>query len=306
MLTVHAANKAQKQRHKKAGWVHDEAEGVNVSPRSPSKNEQSDMSRSVTASPVRETSPVEVFGSSDAAQGHPNNLESGTSNGAISPSQMGDGRSNVPKTFSDGRVNPYYLLMTEQERTLMIFGCFGFSRYSMIRSKCILILNESAWQTFFVLGAVLNSIYIAWIPSLDPETIDASTQELFEWADFLFLGIFYFEMIVGWIAWGFSGEQTAWFNRDFFHRLDFFIFLVSIYEQLTEWLGVQSFTLRPLRLLRIIKVMTSLRHFASVKAILITLGDGVSQLVSPTRLYLCLNLIVCVCCALKNCSNVFI
>ena len=42
-------------------------------------------------------------------------------------------------------------------------------------------------------------------------------------------------------------------HRDFFNRIDFFIFLVAIYEQTTRWLNVDGFTLLPLRLLRIVK-----------------------------------------------------
>ena len=192
-------------------------------------------------------------------------------------------KEEIPRRFPDGRINPYYLLADEQARSLTFLGFFGFSRRSLLRSKCIIIVNDGAWKALFVLGAICNSIYIAWLPGVDPASINSETEALFGWIDNIFLGLFYFELVVGWIAWGFAGHPNAWFNRDHFHRLDFFIFLVSIYELFTQWLqaqgiGVQSFTLRPLRLLRIIKVMTGLNHFASVKAILITLGDGVGQL----------------------------
>jgi hypothetical protein len=50
-----------------------------------------------------------------------------------------------------------------------------------------------------------------------------------------------------------------------------------VYEHTTRFFNLSGFTLLPLRLIRVIKVMTSLQHFASVKAVLITLGDGAEQ-----------------------------
>jgi hypothetical protein len=182
------------------------------------------------------------------------------------------------KFLKDGRINPYYLLLHEQARALTFFGFFGFSRYSQVRSKCIVIVNNKTWKAVFFSGAILNAIYIAVLPSIEAETLDEGTQELLGWLNALFLYLFYFEVAVGWVAWGFRGHPQAWFNRDFMYRLDFLILVVSIYEQVSRMIGMRAFTLQPLRLLRVLKVMTGLEHFASVKAILMTLGDGVAQL----------------------------
>ena len=57
----------------------------------------------------------------------------------------------------------------------------------------------------------------------------------------------------------------------------------AVYEQTTAYFNLAGFTLLPLRLLRVIKVMTGLQHFASVKAVLITLGDGAGQVTAYTH-----------------------
>ena len=292
VLSLHAVNKMHREKQKGAGWVVPETDAPHES----------------LAQPIRQNAALQKHGDPKApgspVQGALNSEQPPTAK-STSPKKLSspaglpgndaqhgwddEGRGHggeIPHFFSDGRVNPYYLLKDEQARTMTILGFFGFSRHSLIRSKMILILNDGHWQAIFVSGAILNSIYIAALPSFDP-TVLAENQAAFEMADAVFLAIFYFEMIAGWIAWGFGGKDTAWFNRDFFNRLDFFIFLVSIYEQMTRLLNVQSFTLRPLRLLRIIKVMTSLERFASVKAILITLGEGIGQLLVVFGIFVC-------------------
>lgn len=130
-------------------------------------------------------------------------------NNLKSPAALGD----IPRKFSDGRTNPYFLLRQEMPISLTVFGFGGFSRHSTIRSKCILMLNDTGWQMFFILSAVVNSIYISIQPELDLTSIDATTNMLMEWVDYLFLGIFYLEVVAGCIAYGFRGSSRAWFNR---------------------------------------------------------------------------------------------
>ena len=119
----------------------------------------------------------------------------------------------IPRMFSDGRMNPYFLLRQEMPISLTVLGFFGFSRHSSIRSKCVLMLNDTSWQMFFILCAVINSIYISIQPELDIDSLDSTTIMLMEWVDFLFLGVFYTEVIAGCVAYGFRGTPRAWFNR---------------------------------------------------------------------------------------------
>ena len=133
--------------------------------------------------------------------------------GVSRPGSAAGSHGEIPRKFSDGRTNPYFLLREEMPISLTFFGFLGFSRHSSIRSKCVLMLNDTGWQMFFVLCAVVNSIYISIQPELNLANMDDLTLMMMGWVDFLFLGIFYLEVVAGCVAYGFRGTPKAWFNR---------------------------------------------------------------------------------------------
>jgi hypothetical protein len=279
VLSLHTVNKMHKEKKKNAGWVAGEADAMKEGLE---QNTRSDAAATAQGSPRASKNPGQEAPRSPISIARlPGKEAKMHSDGkARSPGQ------DIPKVFSDGRANPYYLLRVEQARTMTIFGFGGFSRHSLIRSKMILILNDGYWQALFNTAAILNGMYIAVFPSFDQAVLD-EWDAVFETVDASFMAIFYSQMIAGWIAWGFYGRDTAWWNRDFFHRLEFLIFLVSVYEQLSvRLLHVQGFTLRPLLLLRIFKAMIGFQRFASVKSILFTIYEGSEKLVVVFGIFL--------------------
>ena len=272
VLSLHTVNKMQKEKKKNAGWVAAEADAMQEGLE---QNTRSDAAVTAQGSPRASKNPGEEAPHSPGKEARMHLDGKGSRPGQ-----------DIPKVFSDGRVNPYYLLRVEQARTMTILGFGGFSRRSLIRSKMVLILNDNYWQAFFNTSALLNGIYIAVFPSFDQAVLD-EWDAVFETVDAVFMGIFYSQMIAGWIAWGFYGRDTAWWNREYFHRIEFLIFLVSVYEQLSVRLfQVQGFTLRPLLLLRIFKSISGFPRFASVKSILLTIHEGREKLVVVFGIFL--------------------
>ena len=202
----------------------------------------------------------------------------------------GEAQSEIPEQYPDGSVNPYFLLKNEMPRTLTVLGVFGFSRRSLLRSKCILIVNDNYWKWTFELFTIANAIFVVSLPSLPPSVLgfftvsSASTNSMQGdmdkvWPDLIFLAVFTVQVFVGCVAWGFTGSERAWFNRDHFHRIDFLVFLASVYEIFATWIltNLQPLKAQPLRLLRIISILIRLRMFESMKQIAITLGKGYFQ-----------------------------
>lgn len=160
----------------------------------------------------------------------------------------------------------------------MFFG--GFSRRSPVRMKCLMIYNSHGWQIFFVLVTILNSIILAIAPELATNgTGNNHTPSALEIIDYACVGVLTFEILVGIIALGFFSGETTWLRISDMHALEFAVFVLIIVEYVCAAFGVDStVTLVPFRLLRILKVLISLRFFGGIKAIIASLRQGIMQL----------------------------
>ena len=162
-------------------------------------------------SPVKPAPDLHRAQASPAKDHHARSRTSSPTGGIMPLTNRSTGE--IPRFFSDGRMNPYFLLRQEMPISMTILGFFGFSRHSSIRSKCVLMLNDTSWQMFFILCAVVNSIYISIQPELDLDSLDSTSKMMMEMLDFVFLGVFYLEVLAGCVAYGFRGTPSAWFNR---------------------------------------------------------------------------------------------
>lgn len=90
--------------------------------------------------------------------------------------------------------------------------------------------------------------------------------------------VYAFEILCNMVAYGFMG-RNGWFSVSYFHKMEFFILLCTVVEAtVVAIVKVEGLTIRPFRLLRIIKLLVTVKAFASVKIILDTLSVGAQQL----------------------------
>jgi hypothetical protein len=143
------------------------------------------------------------------------------------------------------------------------------------------VYNSPAWSFFFVGMSLMNAVYVATVPEYQYNLILANSQngirmptdssDILMYFDFLCLSVSFVEVLIGSIAIGFVREKTCWLRCSEYHGLEFVILLCTITEYFAAWKGVQGQTLRPFRLLRVLRSITQIRTFAGVKAMITTL-----------------------------------
>mmetsp|Transcript_3722 Transcript_3722/g.9015 ORF Transcript_3722/g.9015 Transcript_3722/m.9015 type:complete len:2275 (-) Transcript_3722:103-6927(-) len=166
-----------------------------------------------------------------------------------------------------------------------LFG--GFSRKSVTRLKCFDVYKSPSWSTFFLVVTMANSIFISILPEISAESASSSFSvgepRQISWLDSVDVAsavVLFFEILVGCIALGFWGAPTTWMRSSDFHKLDMFVLLVTISEYILAFgFGITGVTMRPFRLLRVFRAITTIRAFSGIKTIIITLKQGLSQLV---------------------------
>eukprot|EP00960_Hanusia_phi_P073241 767965-Hanusia_phi.AAC.3 len=159
-----------------------------------------------------------------------------------------------------------------------IFG--GFSRTSPIRIKCYQIVTSKEWNSIFLIATVLNSVSIALTPefSNSPET-----TKILDIVGYACVLAFMFEVMCGIIAYGFWQGPTTYLNLSDFNRLDFFLLITLTAEYVAEFgLKLHGPSIRSFRLLRLLKYMMRMRLFSSVRAMIQTLRQGMSQILIVT------------------------
>ena len=100
----------------------------------------------------------------------------------------------------------------------LIFG--GFSRHSVIRLKAFDVYKSPSWAVFFLLVTIANSIYISILPELldngsEVSSFSVGPPKAVTWLDSVDIAsaiVLFFEVAVGSIALGFSGESLAHFQ----------------------------------------------------------------------------------------------
>lgn len=170
---------------------------------------------------------------------------------------------------------------TLQEATPISMTLFfgGFTRKSPFRMKCFEIYNSSSWAGFFFTVTLANCIYIGIAPAVSDAEFDTgpgiSAGEIF---DYICVLILVAEMFSGCVAIGaFEGDHT-WLRCSNYHKLDLIVLMVTVSEFIASIYGVRGLTLRPFRLLRVFRAVTTVKMFYGVKAIIKTLSKGAGQL----------------------------
>mmetsp|Transcript_42872 Transcript_42872/g.135198 ORF Transcript_42872/g.135198 Transcript_42872/m.135198 type:complete len:1863 (-) Transcript_42872:2108-7696(-) len=154
----------------------------------------------------------------------------------------------------------------------------GFNRRSLIRQQCFEIYKSVKWSTFFLMVVLSNSIYIALYPAYIDFRNGSTFARSFQIFDGLCFAVMLFEALCGIIACGLYSAESTWLRSTDMHKIELFIITVTGVEYLGKLLAYPFLNLRAFRLLRIFRILTKIRALAGVKAIILTLKQGLQQL----------------------------
>jgi hypothetical protein len=144
----------------------------------------------------------------------------------------------------------------------------GFSRNSAVRMKCFQICkSRGEWFALFFVVLIANCVYIFLVP--DFPILRATEWQIVDWICSV---IYLFEVVCNIIAYGFTG-RNAWFSVSQFHKMEFIILCLTTAEFFFILiLKQEALTVRPFRLLRLLKLVVPLQIFGEVRVILDTLS----------------------------------
>lgn len=169
----------------------------------------------------------------------------------------------------------------------------GFSRRSPLRVTCFSIRKSARWAVFFFIVIICNSLHISLWPGIEEmrQAGTAPTSFMFEYGvaileaiDVVAFIVLAFEVLIGTIALGVHGNETAYLNGSYFHVLDVTCLIFGVIEWLSRQFGFVGLTLRPFRLIRIFRAAARLEAFAGIKNIMLAMRIGSQQLITALGL----------------------
>ena len=191
---------------------------------------------------------------------------------------------------------PYDLSQAEifslrlQVRSTTVFS--GFSRDGLFRRASFAIFTSLHWKVFQALAILVNTVSIAYGADATKEK-DLKNFDMPRslWIDFLCTAVLFLDIFLGAVALGFYGGPGTWLRCSRYHQLDFAVLLTSAANLSLSWVFGQGdnlveFTLRPLRLVQIFKVLTVFRHLSYIRRILKTYRDGAELMISVLAMLL--------------------
>jgi len=102
----------------------------------------------------------------------------------------------------------------------------------------------------------------------------------FDVVEYVFTGIFAFEILVGITALGFVNGPTTWLRISAMNTLDLVIMIGIIIENVLNAMGYSAVTVLPFRILRTLKILSYFKMFWGVRVIVSTLMLGSMQLLT--------------------------
>ena len=168
----------------------------------------------------------------------------------------------------------------------------------LIRRRCLNLAVNPYLQGFcllcslvhFVLALpeVQSSVFMCKrLKDLDSDRLQqACSVELPFFHHFLFLGVYVVEAAVKITAFGFSGAKFAYWTRDVYNKFDFVATVGYLIEIIVLLFVNQAFTLRALRLFRILKPISRLWLFSDLEIIFHALGSAMLPMLTIMSLVL--------------------
>ncbi len=151
-------------------------------------------------------------------------------------------------------------------------SCGIFTRQNKFRVKLFLIVQNEKFDKFILSLIILNSILLSVSLSFG---LNSNLQlDFFDFADFFFLVIFFFEALIKIVSWGFfEGEKAyikkAWNNLDFLVVILSFIYLIPNFKNFD--------TLKIIRMLRPIRTIS---FFPGLNRLVSMIGESIRQMLS--------------------------
>jgi len=171
-----------------------------------------------------------------------------------------------------------------------VLMCGGFRRERVVRRLCFWLFKNMAWKLLHALSILVNTISIAYGAN-DTKNFELDRFEMPRslWIDFMCSSLLFLEVAVGCIAIGFVGAHSTWLRCSGYHQLDFAVLLTSAANLSISFVfgsreSLALFTLRPLRLMQLLKVLSCLRHFVYVKHIVKAVRQGAPLIATVTGL----------------------
>jgi len=135
----------------------------------------------------------------------------------------------------------------------MAYSVWCIPEHTAFRQYCIYWAEHTVLETLVMLAIGMSSVLLA-VDTPNPRMRGPWVQPTMDLCDPIFLGLFLLEFGLKWVASGFMGHPTAYWN-DAYNKVDFIVLMLSLMATLFASVGsfgrvLRTFrTLRPLRMI---------------------------------------------------------
>jgi hypothetical protein len=146
--------------------------------------------------------------------------------------------------------------------------------------------SDAGFSTLFLYSPCLRlcrlssclNLNVVFVP---PLVISSPGRNImFDVGEYIFTGIFAFEILVGITALGFVNGPTTWLRISGMNTLDFVIMIAIIIENVLIAMGNSTATVLPFRMLRTLKILSYFKMFWAIRVIVATLMIAGKQILT--------------------------
>uniref|UniRef100_A0A4W3GQH4 Voltage-dependent R-type calcium channel subunit alpha n=1 Tax=Callorhinchus milii TaxID=7868 RepID=A0A4W3GQH4_CALMI len=149
---------------------------------------------------------------------------------------------------------------------LILTLCFSVSLYDCcrLRRMCHYIVNMRYFEMCILLVIASSSIALA---AEDPIHSDSKRNQILKYFDYVFTGVFTFEMVIKMIDLGLIFHEGSYF-RDLWNNLDFIVVSGALVAfAFTGTKGKDINTIKSLRVLRVLRPLKTIKRLPKLKAV---------------------------------------
>ena len=151
-------------------------------------------------------------------------------------------------------------------------------------------LAHKATETFILIVILLSSLCLALESPF--EAPDTTTGEILNVSDFMFNLVFYFEVIVSWMAFGLFWTPDSYLRRDIWNVFDFVLVAMTFAGEMLTTFGNKSggstaSALRAVRVMRAVRPFRFVRRFEGLRVVVSALVKSVAPLRNLIFVFFC-------------------
>ncbi|XP_034469409.1 voltage-dependent R-type calcium channel subunit alpha-1E-like isoform X3 [Hippoglossus hippoglossus] len=176
----------------------------------------------------------------------------------------------TPMTVNSKELEAYHSEETEEEepptppKPIAPDSMFIFKASNPIRRICHYVVNLRYFEMTILLVIVASSIALA---AEDPVAASSDRNKVLRYFDYVFTGVFTFEMIIKMIDQGLILHDGSYF-RDMWNILDFIVVVGALIAfALTNNKGRDIKTIKSLRVLRVLRPLKTIKRLPKLKAV---------------------------------------